>query len=84
MSNATSFPVDPSPHGKRLELIAMPRQLREAHSQILETSKLLKQESEELSKESRQLRDNGHRLRSVLDTTFADIEMSVSFEPAVS
>lgn len=34
---------------------------------FIDTSKLLKRESEDLSKESRLLRSNGHRLQSVLD-----------------
>jgi hypothetical protein len=65
MSTVTHFPLVVASHGKRHELIALSEQLREEHSQILETSNLLKQESEELSKESRLLRDSIHRLMSL-------------------
>lgn len=67
VSAAPTFPPDTSWHTRRLELTELSKQLRKAHSQILETSNLLKQESEELSKESRLLRNNGHRLRKALD-----------------
>jgi hypothetical protein len=79
VSTAISFPADTSLHGKRLELIAMSNQLREAHSQILATAKLLKRESEELSQESRVLRGNGHRLRSIRDAVIARVEMTINF-----
>ena len=62
MSTITAFPADSSLLGKRIDLIALSKQLQEDHSQILAISKLLKHESEELSKESRLLRIDGHTL----------------------
>ena len=67
MSAVASPPPEVSLSGKRNELIALSKQLCEAHLAIRETATLLKRESNELSKESRVLRKAAHRLRRTLD-----------------
>jgi hypothetical protein len=62
-------------HGKRVELLALSNQLREAHIEVRATVNLLKQESKELSKESRVLRDCGERLRRAVDAELVPEEV---------
>ena len=84
MRSATSFPADTPLDRKRVDLIALSNQLRDAHLEIRETSNLLKQESEELSKESRVLHNNGYNLKSLLDAGIALIEIENLIEPTAS
>jgi len=67
MNNGTKGLPDTSLDQKRLELLALSRQLREEHSELRNTYKLLLVESKELSEESKQLRTNGYSLREVVD-----------------
>lgn len=63
MNNGTTGLTDSSLDQKRAELLALSRQLREEHSQLRTTYKILLLESRELKKESKLLRTNGHSPR---------------------
>ena len=52
---------------RRVELVALSRQLCEEHSQLRETSDVLRRDSGELSEDSKLLRTDGYELREVVD-----------------